>query len=505
MKNLITISLISVLLLFSIINQLSANNIAGADLTYNYFGNNNYIVYLALYIDCSGDPAPDSVELQFQCATDTSLSFSNFLQQIPGTGINISNSPCWSFPSTCDGGSEYGVREFIYQGIFHLADSSLWNISFSSCCRNNSTNTLGSQNSLYIEAIINNLLAPTNSSPQFSNKPIMKVCKDQSYCFNHGAVDPDGDSLSYSFSPPKISASNNISYNPPYSVSNFLPSSTAITLDNIYGDICFSPSQNMTAITSVRIDEWRNINGIATLIGTTYRDIQFNIISCDNELPVLSGIDTTLSHTYNPSDTIYNITRVLNYSPIVFDINGFDPDTFNGNPQNYHVEYFIIAWNNGIPNASFTPHFNDTDSAYARFEWSPSANDISTTPHCFTATIQDRACPYMGVQTFSYCITISPPIGIETIERNNDILYISQNRPNPFARYTNIDLTLGESSEIFIEIYNLSGQKILQINKGYLHTGTHTMQIDCNNIASGIYYYTVCSEKSRITRKMIIK
>jgi gliding motility-associated-like protein len=256
-------------------------------------------------------------------------------------------------------------------------------------------------------ATLNNLNAPCNSSPTFSNKPVAVVCSNQSFCFNHGALDPDGDSLVYSFYPVMTSNPNStVTYYSPYTYTNFLASVTppGITIDPVTGDICFTATTVQSTVFGVKVKEYRTINGTPTLIGTVYRDIQLKIVQCNNNIPVISGMDTTLSHTYNPNDTTYRIDVCLSNDPIVFDINGFDADTFNpGNTG--HPERFSISWNNGIPTGSFTTHYNGTDSAYAHFSWLPTAADVGNIK-CFTATIQDEACPYNGFQTFSYCIMV---------------------------------------------------------------------------------------------------
>ncbi len=288
-----------------------------------------------------------------------------------------------------------------------------WLMSFSGNARN-PISTIYGTGDWYIPAELNNLNAPCNSSPTFSNKPIAVVCNGQSFYFNHGAVDPDGDSLSYTFYAPNINSGVSVTYNLPYSASNFVQSSTPIVLDPVTGDLSFTPSQILTTLTGIRVDEWREINGVQTIIGSVFRDIQIKVSSCTNLIPTLSGIDTLLTGSYNANDTIYYIERCLNNTPIIFHINGHNLDTLNpaviGNPEKFH-----ISWNNGITGAIFNTFYNGTDSAYASFSWLPSASDVSNTPKCFTATIHDEACTYYGSQTFSYCIVVSGmPVDIGT-------------------------------------------------------------------------------------------
>ena len=328
---------------------------------------------------------------------------------IAGTGIEVTPG-CSAMPTRCSGTgyTNYGIREYIYQGTVTLAPCNSWTMSYTSGSRNPITTVPNnSSNNWYVMAMLNNLQAPCNSSPTFSNRPIGVVCTNQLSCFNHGAVDINNDSLVYSFySPFTTGPTATVTYAWPYTYTNFLQSSTPITIDPVTGDICFTPTVNLITLTGVKVEEYRKINNIYVLIGTVYRDLQLKVDYCNNTIPILSGMDTLNTHTYSPNDSTYWMeTCYVPGKVISFDINGYDADTFNitttGNP-----EKFSITWNNGIPQGSFQAHYNNTDSAYAHFSWALQASDINNLPKCFTATVKDQACPYFGSQTFSYCITV---------------------------------------------------------------------------------------------------
>ncbi|RLD63770.1 MAG: hypothetical protein DRI84_09295, partial [Bacteroidetes bacterium] len=326
MKNLFSIILLTSILLFSGIKESQATHLAGADLTYTCLGGNTYLITSTFYRDCSGAGAPTTQTISFNCSSNPAFNFTATLQRIPGTGQEITPG-CSASPTRCSGTqyNSYGVQEYIFQGTVTLAPCNSWTIQTGSCCRN-TVSTVSGQGSWTMLARLNNLSAPCNSSPTFSNKPVAIVCNNQSFCFNHGALDPDGDSLVYSFYSPFTNYPASVPYIGGFSATNFLTSSTPITIDPVTGDICFTPSAILSTVTGVKVDEYRNINGTPTLIGTVYRDLQMKIVQCNNQIPILSGMDTTLSHTYNPNDTTYRIDVCLSNDPITFDINGFDAD-----------------------------------------------------------------------------------------------------------------------------------------------------------------------------------
>ena len=407
MKKLILLIFLTGFFLLGNNYQANASHFAGADLTYTCLGGNTYLITYSFYRDCSGISAPSSINITFNCSSNSAFNFNSTLQRIAGTGQEITPG-CSAVPTECSGGNQYGIQEYVFQGQVTLAPCNFWTMSYSSGNRNPITTVpSNSSNNWYTQARLNNFNAPCNSSPTFSNKPVAVVCNNQSFCFNHGALDPDGDSLVYSFYPVTTSnASTTVTYSAPWSPTYFLTTNPAngITIDPVTGDICFTATQVLVTLFGVKVEEYRNINGVPTLIGTVYRDIQMKVVNCNNTIPIISGMDTTLSGVYNPNDTTYRIDVCLSKDPIKFGINGFDADTFNpGNTGN--PEKFAISWNNGIPTGSFTTFNNNTDSARAEFTWLPTQADVGNIK-CFTATIQDQACPYNGFQTFSYCILV---------------------------------------------------------------------------------------------------
>jgi hypothetical protein len=86
-----------------------------------------------------------------------------------------------------------------------------------------------------------------------------------------------------------------------------------------------------------------------------------------------------------------------------------------------------------------------------------------------------------------------------------NIASVSQNFPNPFSEETNINITLLKGSDVGIEIYNLTGQKVFSHNYGFKPSGLFTMTIQPENMPAGVYFYTIEAGSTEVTRKMIVK
>lgn len=368
---------------FFINQEAKATHAQSADITYQCLGGNQYEISVSFYRDCAGVNAPNSITINSSSVTCTQ-NFNTTINQIPGTGIDVSPI-CNTMTTQCSGGNNPGVEEYIYRGIINLPNQCTdWTFSFTLCCRNNAINTInnpGGEN-IYVEAVLNNLDVTCNNSPSFSNPPVSFPCVGQTTCFNHGAVEPDGDSLYYSLIAPGTGPATTVTYIPGYSAQQPLSATIPTTFNAANGDICMTPNLQEVTVLAVKVEEWRS--GI--FIGSVMRDIQLRTVTCNNTLPSLSGINGTGQFS----------TTGCAGSPINFNIPSFDPDA----GQN-----LTINWNNGIPAANFTT--NGGPQPIANFTWTPTANDVSTTPYCFTATVSDDNCPYNGVQIYSFCITVT--------------------------------------------------------------------------------------------------
>ncbi len=84
-----------------------------------------------------------------------------------------------------------------------------------------------------------------------------------------------------------------------------------------------------------------------------------------------------------------------------------------------------------------------------------------------------------------------------------------QNYPNPFNPQTKINYALPKRVHVSLYIYNIMGQRVIELVNGNQSAGVHTIKWngrDSNGkqAASGIYVYELKVNGSRLTRKMIM-
>ncbi len=364
-----------------------ATHAAGSDIKYRCLGGLQYEVEVTFYRDCGGVAEPATITVNYKSA-NANVNLNATANKIASTGQEIT-VPCTASSSTCGGGSTTGIRKFVYTATITLPSARAdWVFSYSVCCRNCAITTISnpcaSSSVLYVEATLNNILAPCNSSPTFSNIPIAFVCLGQNFNYNHGVIDPDGDSLAYQLVAPKISNTTNVSFIAPASVTTPIASSTPFTMNAITGDLNFTPSAVQIGVMAILVKEYRNHQ----LIGTAIRDMQIYTTACSNNLPTASGINGTSNFN----------TTVCPNQQVCFTINTADLDA---------AQIVSITTNNGIPNATYT--ISSGNRPTLTFCWTPTFADIGLSPNTFTITVRDNACPNNGIQTYSYNIYVPSP------------------------------------------------------------------------------------------------
>ena len=57
----------------------------------------------------------------------------------------------------------------------------------------------------------------------------------------------------------------------------------------------------------------------------------------------------------------------------------------------------------------------------------------------------------------------------------SEMAMVSQNQPNPFANETTINVTLAKKTPLTLQVYNLTGQKVMDKNYGVLDQGVHAI------------------------------
>ena len=76
--------------------------------------------------------------------------------------------------------------------------------------------------------------------------------------------------------------------------------------------------------------------------------------------------------------------------------------------------------------------------------------------------------------------------------------------PNPFNPVITLDIDIHQSGDLRIEVYDVSGHLIEEINKGYVNTGKQSFQWSGNNSSSGMYFFKITDGHIVQIRKAVL-
>ncbi|MDP5172768.1 MAG: gliding motility-associated C-terminal domain-containing protein [Bacteroidia bacterium] len=387
-------------------NKAQATHVMGADLTYTCLGGNQYQFTLTMYRDCDGVAALPAYNIDISSA---SCGQNAVLTLTQNSVIDISPiCPALLPNSSCNGGPLPGVQQYIYSAIYTFpAQCTDWVISWAECCRNNAiTNaniiSIANGTETYIEATLDNLTVSCNSSPTFTNIPTPYVCAGELFQYNHGAVDPDGDSLAYELVNPletTLGLPTNVNYIPPFSAT--YPVSTipanSFGFDPATGQLTFTPDVQQRGITAILVKEYRN----GKLIGTTMRDIQIVVQNCTNSLPVWGNPTAVAGGTLNGQ-----VFTVCAGNTLSFSIGASDVNAAN-----------VLALSSNLATSIPAATLNSVGSnpITAGFSWATSLTDVGI--HSFTLTVNDGACPILGRQTVGFEVYVQGPVQVSASDQ----------------------------------------------------------------------------------------
>lgn len=77
--------------------------------------------------------------------------------------------------------------------------------------------------------------------------------------------------------------------------------------------------------------------------------------------------------------------------------------------------------------------------------------------------------------------------------------------PNPATTRTTLQLRLGASQSVRIEVFDLLGRRVATLHDGVLAPGTHPFGLDVRALPSGIYFARVQGAGTQATRRFVVR
>lgn len=341
------------------ISPLYATHQRAGEITYRHLSGLTYEVTITTYTFAPSAADRCELTLNWGDGESTVLPRNNGNPGITPAGINCAHV-----------GEMVGkdIRRNIYTGIHTYPSASTYRIWLEDPNRN-----MGIQNipnsvdvPLYIETVlVINPFLGNDSSPQLLLPPIDNGCIGVPYMHNPGAYDPNGDSLSYKLVIPRGAGGLNIiGYQLPNLVDTENPGT--FTINPLTGDIVWdSPTIQGEYNFALIIEEWRS----GVRIGYVTRDMQVNIIACENQPPNIGFLNDTcviagdsLKVTVEATDPNNDmLTLTASGGPLILPAN---PATFNLTYDSIGITRGNFVWKTScshVRNQLYQVYFRVTD------------------------------------------------------------------------------------------------------------------------------------------------
>ncbi len=361
-------------LLFFLVNAAFATHERAGEIVYKHLGGLTYEVKIITYTYA---PSPaDRPELEILWGDGTSSI-------LPRT-LKVDLTPV--------------IRRNEYVGQHTYAGAGIFKLSLEDPNRNygivNIPNSVNIPFYIETELIVNPFLG-SNNSVELLNPPLDFGCVNRLYVHNPNAYDPDGDSLSYKLTICRGAGGLPI---PGYT----LPAaSNSFTIDELTGDLVWDlPTIQGEYNVAFIVEEWR----LGQRIGYVTRDLQIQIVACDNEPPEIAEVEDTC---------------VVAGEVLTLQFGATDPDgdmlslSANGSPFLQNVNPAVM-----IPNPVY-----GSGSVEADFAWATTCAHIRKSPHVVYLKAKDTLTDVNLSAYWSFEISVigPPPDLVEALPIGNSI------------------------------------------------------------------------------------
>lgn len=453
---------------FFLSHHARSTHAMGGEITWECQGANEYIFELIFYRDCNGFEV-NTVSETIRVWNHPTLSeiTANFIQRVdisplctPSGGISA-----LSCGTGAQGGNGAGaVEKIIYRSApINLAGNpgtDGWFFTYDNFSRNGDLTNLSNPTSVGITISAGMFSIPGSSggcndnSPKFLQDPYVVSCSGIDYIYNPHAVDPDLDSLVFSFAPP-LDYFPTGDFNPPlnpmpivfepgFSFSNPTPDASMSAgnipsqIDGSNGAMTFRSFNQGNFATKIRVDSYRN----GVLIAYVEREIQLVVLGCDanNSAPIITPPFA--------GGTSFE-TTILAGDVVNFNLSSTDLETLqDGSPQSNILTASSLLFGTNFTNPAAgcdvlpcatldaTPSITGVQGVTATFNWQTSCDHLvdatgnaqNSVPYIFVFKVQDNYCPVPKVTYATVTINVenqgvlnAPQIDCISTDLNDDV------------------------------------------------------------------------------------
>ena len=252
-------------------------------------------------------------------------------------------------------------------------------------------------------------------------------------------------------------------------------------------------------------DYWNNILN-PRFLNDSDKVIQCYLWNLDVDSTINADNNFTIGKNYWQFDPGFTSNPSQIDSMLGWDLANWDTNV------TYYPDWRItppVTWNqDGTPNFNWPPPFDLTYSnTYLQtagtdglplgdLNWYPSAKaTYLANRDQYIAALRDSMtnATWLYIPGDSASAIVTPDMVDVEYESSNvpANFYLSNNYPNPFNPSTKIEFGLPEQSDVTLTVFNILGQKVVEVTEKSLAAGIHSYNFNASQLSSGIYVYRV--------------
>ena len=233
------------------------------------------------------------------------------------------------------------------------------------------------------------------------------------------------------------------------------------------------------------------------IVGATF-GIDVGAINNDIRLDIILNGIATNGRYRNPvnGQPLFLVLDVDVYDPVDLE----DPITEHFWFNTGHAMTFTIPLHN-----DFISYIQSLDLSQTALAFAYITNNLFSEQN-ITTTLTDSTISFAAEHLSSFGGGSNKIVSVDhsNSSRVPNVYQLEQNYPNPFNPSTVIKYSLPEAGFVSLVVYNVLGSQVTNLISQNMIAGNHNVKFNASNLPSGIYFYTLKSNKVSITRKMML-
>ena len=146
-----------------------------------------------------------------------------------------------------------------------------------------------------------------------------------------------------------------------------------------------------------------------------------------------------------------------------------------------------------------------TDRTYRSSALSPGTYQMFVSRFGYTTALRSVTVGATNLDSINFYLDSLNIIGLYNISSHvPETFILKQNYPNPFNPVTTISFALPSDGLVQMNVFDVLGREVASLVNEFLKKGEYKYVFDAGDLASGIYFYTLKSEKFLETKKMVL-